>query len=106
MYLDSGLQVVKKEAQNLQIGLAQSLWANSHFCQKRHQTYFAKQALQNDNLGVDWILVLWAYYFLQTLQGAYTTPLFGRSLLGFFVTGGFLFTSGNMCQAGIAPITL
>ena len=86
IHLDSGYKSLKKRHKNYS-------WAGSialdeqHFCQKRHQTYFAKQAFQNDYLR--YRSCLWFTVFTDSSGGLYNA-LFGRFSLGFLYRGIFV----------------
>ena len=105
MYLDSGLQVVKKEAQNLELGWLNRFGRTAIFVKND-----IKLILRNKRSKMTiWVSIGFLFYgftFLLTLQAAYTTPLFGRFSLGFLSQGDFCSLSDNMCQAGIALTTL
>ena len=94
MYLDSGLQQVKKEAQNLQLGWLNRFGRTAIFVKND-----IKLILRNKRSKMTiWVSIGFLFYgllfFTDTTGGLYSAPVW-KIFAGIFVTGGFLFTFGQ-----------
>ena len=94
MYLDSGLQVVKKEAQNLQLGWLNRFGRTAIFVKND-----IKLILRNKRSKMTiWVSIGFLFYgllfFTDSSGGLYNAPVW-KIFAGIFVTGGFLFTFGQ-----------
>lgn len=94
MYLDSGLQDVKKEAQNLQLGWLNRFGRTAIFIKND-----IKLILRNKRSKMTiWVSIGFLFYgllfFTDSSGGLYNAP-FWKIFAGIFVTGGFLFTFGQ-----------
>jgi hypothetical protein len=94
MYLDSGLQEVKKEAQNLQLGWLNRFGRTAIFVKND-----IKLILRNKRSKMTiWVSIGFLFYgvlfFTDTTGGLYNAPVW-KIFAGIFVTGGFLFTFGQ-----------
>ena len=94
MYLDSGLQVVKKEAQKLQLGWLNRFGRTAIFVKND-----IKLILRNKRSKMTiWISIGFLFYgllfFTDSSGGIYNAPVW-KIFAGIFVTGGFLFTFGQ-----------
>ena len=94
MYLDSGLQEVKKEAQNLQLGWLNRFGRTAIFVKND-----IKLILRNKRSKMTiWVSIGFLFYgllfFTDTAGGLYNAPVW-KIFAGIFVTGGFLFTYGQ-----------
>ena len=94
MYLDSGLQEVKKEAQNLQLGWLNRFGRTAIFVKND-----IKLILRNKRSKMTiWVSIGFLFYgllfFTDSSGGLYNAPVW-KIFAGIFVTGGFLFTFGQ-----------
>ena len=94
MYLDSGLQDVKKEAQNLQLGWLNRFGRTAIFVKND-----IKLILRNKRSKMTiWVSIGFLFYgllfFTDSSGGLYNAPVW-NIFAGIFVTGGFLFTFGQ-----------
>ena len=94
MYLDSGLQVVKKEAQKLQLGWLNRFGRTSIFVKND-----IKLILRNKRSKMTiWMSIGFLFYgllfFTDSSGGLYNAPVW-KIFAGIFVSGGFLFTFGQ-----------
>lgn len=94
MYLDSGLQEVKKEAQNIQLGWLNRFGRTAIFVKND-----IKLILRNKRSKMTiWVSIGFLFYgllfFTDTTGGLYNDPVW-KIFAGIFVTGGFLFTFGQ-----------
>ena len=94
MYLDSGLQEVKKEAQNIQLGWLNRFGRTAIFVKND-----IKLILRNKRSKMTiWVSIGFLFYgllfFTDSSGGLYNAPVW-KIFAGIFVTGGFLFTFGQ-----------
>ena len=94
MYLDSGLQQVKKEAQNIQLGWLNRFGRTAIFVKND-----IKLILRNKRSKMTiWVSIGFLFYgllfFTDSSGGLYNAPVW-KIFAGIFVTGGFLFTFGQ-----------
>jgi hypothetical protein len=94
MYLDAGLQVVKKDAQNIQLGWLNRFGRTAIFVKND-----IKLILRNKRSKMTlWVSLMFLFYgflfFTDSTGGLYDNPVW-KIFAGIFVSGGFLFTFGQ-----------
>ena len=94
MYLDAGLQVAKKEAQQIQLGWLNRFGRTAIFIKND-----IKLILRNKRSKMTlWISLMFLFYgllfFTDSSGGLYEGPVW-KIFAGIFVSGGFLFTFGQ-----------
>ena len=94
MYLDAGLQVVKKDAQQIRLGWLNRFGRTAIFVKND-----IKLILRNKRSKMTlWISLMFLFYgllfFTDSSEGLYDNPVW-KIFAGIFVSGGFLFTFGQ-----------
>ena len=94
MYLDAGLQVAKKEAQQIQLGWLNRFGRTAIFIKND-----IKLILRNKRSKMTlWVSLMFLFYgllfFTDSSGGLYDNPVW-KIFAGIFVSGGFLFTFGQ-----------